>query len=582
MANGERIKFGPFEANLRTCELFRRGSKVPIQQKPFQLLAILLHRSGDLVTREEIQQLLWPDTYVQKELSLNTAVRKLRLALGDKEHTRHYIETVGSRGYRFSQSVTISGVPDSFRAPVSVRRIRLAVLPLENVSGPEHEAFSDGLTEQLIACLGRVGEHVNVIAPVSSMQYKRTSKSTVQICSELRCDHILSGSVLRVGNRIRVTAKLIRASDQACAWTDSFSSDQLDVLALQDEIAAQITQALRSVFPNGTHQSKPLAGVHPDLMAKYLRATAFAGQAFEAGFENAARLLHEVLEAAPDFALAHADLAKLLANSATFGIMPVSVLFREVQEHARAALAISDNLESAHIALGYMHFYYEADWDEAERAFRRAVQINPSCVPAYMGLSQVMTASGMVDQGIDFMRHAHDLDPISPIVNTMLACAHYFAGQHEHAERVLAEGLALHPGFPIALVTLSWVKLATGRPAEAVAPAQEARERSGDSPLIAASLSYVLACAGQVRKARTTLTRLRESPHVPTYWLALCHLALNESDAALDLLETCMHERCAWRVLMLVDPKVKALAEHPRYRAMVDQLNFPDAAAAGQ
>jgi TolB-like protein len=249
MADGERVIFGPFEADLKTGELFRRGIKVLIQQKPFQLLALLLQRPGELVTREELQELLWPDTFVQKDLSLNTAVRKLRLALGEKGHRGKFIETVGSRGYRLARNIAVCGSAGTVRLAGSPHQIRLAVMPLENLCGAEHEMFSDGLSEQLIARLGRISEQISVIAPVSSMQYKRSAKSTAQICHELQCDYILSGSVLSSVGRVRVTAKLIRGTDQSCVWTESFASDQIEILAIHDEIAIQIAHALPSILP---------------------------------------------------------------------------------------------------------------------------------------------------------------------------------------------------------------------------------------------------------------------------------------------------------------------------------------------
>jgi TolB-like protein/tetratricopeptide (TPR) repeat protein len=583
MADGERVKFGPYEADLKTGELFRRGIKVPIQQKPFQLLALLLQRPGELVTREELQELLWPDTFVQKDLSLNTAVRKLRLALGEKGHGGRFIETVGSRGYRFSQHIVVSGSVGQLQPAPSPRRIRLAVMPLENLSGPEHELFSDGLSEQLIARLGRMTEQVSVIAPVSSMQYKRTAKDAAQICQELRCDYVLSGSVLSSGGRVRVTAKLIRGSDQSCVWTESFASDHAEILAIQDEIAIQIAHAMRTMLPRTKGTSGLTPSTSPEVLARYLKATTFANQAFDSGFENAARLLREALEIEPNFALAHADLARLYANAAMFGIMPAEMLFREVRAHANAALAISSQIESAHIALGYLHFYFEAGWDEAAHCFRRAAAINPSCVWAYIGLSQLMTATGALQKGIEYMRQAHELDPVSPIVVTMLGCAYYFAADYDNAERILNEGLALFPGFPIALASLSWVDIARGRGKEAVAYTREACEHSHDSPLMVAQHCYALATAGETRKARTLLAELHGSTRlVPSYWLALCELALHDADAAVNLLERCHTNRCAWRVLMSVDPKLQPLSAHPRFRALLHEMRFPEAAAGGR
>jgi len=284
------IHFGAFDVDLRAGELHKNGVKLKLQGQPFQVLVALLERPGEIVTREELRQRLWPsDTFVDFEHNLNSAVRRLREAVGDSADNPRFIETLARHGYRF-----IAPVAEQARAvPRAQFRIRtlwitalatativalvvglnigewrqwlfnrasgapmqsLAVLPLENLSGnPEEEYFADGMTEELITQLARL-RALRVISRQSVMQYKGTNKPLPQIASELHVGALVQGSVLRAGNRVRITAQLVRASPEEHLWAESYERDVRDTIFLQQEVARDIASQIKVTV-------SPLTGV---------------------------------------------------------------------------------------------------------------------------------------------------------------------------------------------------------------------------------------------------------------------------------------------------------------------------------
>ncbi len=222
-----RISFGVFEVDLRARELRKEGVKLKLQEQPLEVLQVLLEKPGEIVTREELQQRIWPsDTFVDFDHGLYNAIKRLREALGDSAETPRFIETLSRRGYRFVGKIECE-------AP---QMRSLAVLPLENLSrDPEQEYFAEGLTEALITTLAKIGE-LRVVSRTSAMQYKGVHKPLREIARELEVDAIVEGSVLRAGRRVRITAQLIDAAKEAHLWAESYERDLRNVLALQSEV----------------------------------------------------------------------------------------------------------------------------------------------------------------------------------------------------------------------------------------------------------------------------------------------------------------------------------------------------------
>jgi TolB-like protein len=235
------VRFGTFEVNLHSRELRKHGMRIRLEEKPFQILEMLLERAGHVVTRRTLRERLWPNTHVGYEHGLNTAVNKLRDLLGDSARCPRFVETLPRLGYRF-----IVPVVEPEKATAAAARKMLLVLPFENLSGEsEHEYFADGLTEETISQLGQLNpKRLGVIARTSAIQYKATKKSIGEIAAELHVDCVLEGSVRCQGRRLRITGQLIEARDQTHLWAASYDRDLLDVLDVQTDVARQIGKAL--------------------------------------------------------------------------------------------------------------------------------------------------------------------------------------------------------------------------------------------------------------------------------------------------------------------------------------------------
>src|SRR5216683_7331142 len=231
------IRFGAFEVDLDSHELRKHGLRVRLEEKPFQILKLLLEHSGSLVTRSALRERLWPDTVVGYEHGLNTAVNKLRDLLGDSARSPRFIETLSRVGYRFIAPVG--------EAAMAAKKM-LLVLPFENLCGDcEQEYFVEGLTEEMISQFGQLNpKKLGVIARTSAVQYKATKKSIGEMVAELHVDCVLEGSVRCNGRRVRITGQLIEARGQSNLWSATYDRDLRDVLDVQTDVARQIGKAV--------------------------------------------------------------------------------------------------------------------------------------------------------------------------------------------------------------------------------------------------------------------------------------------------------------------------------------------------
>src|SRR2546427_12292825 len=257
------VRFGAFELDQDAGELRKQGTRMKLQEQPLQMLQVLLQRPGEVVTREELQQKIWPsDTFVDFDHGINHAIKRLREALGDAAETPHYIETLPRRGYRFIGKIECN-------AP---RMRSLAVLPLENLShDPQQEYFAEGLTEALITTLAKIGE-LRVISRTSAMHYRGVHKPLHEIARELEVDAIVEGTVLRAGHRVRITAQLIDASKETHLWAESYERDLRNVLALQAEVAQAIAREVRvKLTPQEQAHFAQSHPVNPEAYEAYLK-----------------------------------------------------------------------------------------------------------------------------------------------------------------------------------------------------------------------------------------------------------------------------------------------------------------------
>jgi len=512
------IRFGVFEVDLRAGELRKQGLKIKLQDQPFQLLQILLERPGEVVTREELQQRIWPaDTFVDFEGGVNNAVKRLREALGDRADNPRFIETLPKRGYRFigvvngSVQKPANGLTSSvgsfdkprpkplpkailiglgfaalllailvlapnkwWRSPVGrgdVPQIRsIAVLPLQNLSGdPTQEYFSDAMTEELITELSRLSA-LRVISRTSVMRYKKTDKRLTEIARELGVDGIVEGSVLRSGDRVRVTAQLIYAPRDSNLWAQTYDRDLRDVLTLQSSVASAIADEIHAkMTPAEQVHLKSLRPVNRKALDAYLdghqhlerssdlalRKTGWPKPS-EAEFRKAVAFFEQSTREDPEYSPAYVGLSQAwhvcwLPDLADLG---------KAKAAAVKAVELDSESAQAHLQLAHMLILYDRDWTAAEKEFVRVLEIAPSSAAGHDDYAGYLENLGRREQAKREYEWAQQLDPdvvhvpdfsqtpnqkveegrrymathtVTPIDNWLLAQALYQAGVHKEA-----------------------------------------------------------------------------------------------------------------------------------------------------
>jgi len=249
-----RIRFGQFEADLKSRELFCNGLKIPLQEKPFLILSALLQSPQELITREQLALRVWPDSYVEIDFCLNTAVRKLRRALNDSVDHPRFIETVGKLGYRFigpmsMSEETHSGTPEQppTTSSCATRPLRLLVLPFEDLGVSPDGVFAEGMTLHIVTRLV-AGRHKHLALVFS--RRKHDVRNVHQISRELHADYVLTGSVLRSDGRMRIDVELIDQTDQSCVWAETYTRAQSDFIVIQDDIAQHLSRSLMRILPH--------------------------------------------------------------------------------------------------------------------------------------------------------------------------------------------------------------------------------------------------------------------------------------------------------------------------------------------
>jgi TolB-like protein len=571
------VRFGPFQADLKSGELRRNGQRVRLQELPFQVLSLLLERHGDVVTREELRNKIWTaDTFVDFDHGLNKAINKIRGALGDRPELPRYIETVSRRGYRFIAPV-LAGTPQE--APAPLPKLRLAVLPFENLGeDPAQEYFSDGMTDEMIAQLGRLDPHrLGVIARTSAMQYKRTGKDIATIGRELGIDYIVEGSVRRAGNRVRIAAQLIKVSDQTHLWSESYEREMDDMLNLQNDVARRIGRSLAlELLPEMTPGASSPGKLHPDAHEHYLRGRFLAMQRTETALLAGIECFERALTEDPDYAPAHAGLADCYSLLSWFGALRPHEAAPKARTAAQRALALDDKLGAAHCSLALMHFWYEWRWNDAERELRRAIELNPSYPAAHHWLGSFLSAMGRLDEAVEQHRLAIELDPLSLIIAKSIADPYYYGRQFEAAEQYTRNVLEREPRFAPGHFDLGRILLCRGNHAAAI----EAFERAANisqNPSATTALAAAAAFAGQGERALQLLQEAQQGSvgrYLPSPLVAQVYLGLGDVDTAFEWMQKGIEERSYWLVLTRQDPLYDPFRRHPRFQTLLEIVGF--------
>ena len=580
----EKLYFDPFELDSENFELRRAGQRIKLDRIPLELLCLLVKRAGRLVSHEDAIRAIWgPHVVIEADAALYTAIRKVRRALGDQPSKPRWIETVPRKGYRFLARAEArsahTAAPASAAAP---GRSVLAVLPLQNLSGdPRRNYFSDGLTEQLIAELGRCSpQELGVIARTSVLRYAGTHKSIAEIAAELGADYLIEGSVRHERGRVRITLQLIRASDQVHIWSESFDRPRDRILQVQAEIgqtvAAQIRLKLAVPYT-------PAAAVDPDVYDRFLRGSQLRNQRTGPAIRRAIQHFEGALAGDGCYAPAWAGLAMCHATLAITSDARPQDSFGAARESAQRALALNSALPEAHVACGVIQFWYDWDWRGAEQAFRRAAALNPSDSSARMFLAHLHSNLARHGEAIAEIRAARRLDPVSAILNTHEGQFLYNARRYDEAMLPLERALELMPRFWVARVVAGKLLGVCGRTRRALGEFLKAQRYSFGNTEATALRGYTLGASGDGARARVilrSLERRSQRRYVPPVHRALVHLGLGEQARALEALQEAMQEHDVRLTFLAVEPRWDPLRAHRSFDLIRERIGLPPPASA--
>ncbi len=620
------IRFGAYDVDLRSGEVRKAGIRIKLQPKPFQVLSILLANPGAAITREELQTRLWaPDTFVDFDHGLNTAVSKIRDALNDPADNPRFIETLPN-GYRFIAPVSappietptspppesepkakpqagrrrswrlhlgwgavaaiilIASVPAlrylrNFLSPHRTQINSIAILPLRNLSGdPTQDYFADGMTDELITQMAQVSS-LRVVSAASAMRYKNTTLSTRQLGRELNVDAFVEGSVLRSGNRVRVTAQLIDVATDTHIWAEDYNGDTRDVMFVQSDIASAIATKVRAkIAPRENEKLSLPHPVDPRAYDAYLAGRGYwlrgktpANKGDD--LPKSQEAFQKAIAYDPSYAPAYSGLANYYGLMAGLGDLPVADNWKLSEQAARKALSLDDSLADAHFALATKLMFYDWDWSAAEQEIHRGLALDPHFAELHNLYSHLLAYTGRFDESIAEARRAEELDPLGEYNSVQRALR--FSRRYDlflpEMERTFANNpVEIHEN-------KAWVHRARKEYAQEVHETDQQLRLQGRvryADLLArayASGGYRAWWEAQLVEMRRQSEKRRVSP----FEFAEAYAALRDADKTMHYLELGYQERTADIVRIQVNPAYDDLHRDPRYRDLVRRVGLP-------
>ena len=635
-----KLRFGPYELRPRTRQLYKRETKLRLRPQPFRVLQLLAMRAGDVVTREELRQLLWSsDTFVDFEHGLNTSIKVLRAVLNDSASEPRYIETLPKLGYRLivpvsveqgaprevgvyaetvfvdrdvtPQTATAVARPSSewrrwgvvlaisslllavalsgysqwlrsrVRAQAAPNRLMLAVLPFENLTGdPAQEYFSDGLTEEMIAQLGRLDPAgLSVIARTSVEHYKGSHAPLETIRRELGVQYVLEGSVRRDADKVRISAQLIQMRDQTHLWARQYDRELSHLLALQGEIAQDIAGEIQAALGEKKHAlPAPQVSLPPsyDAYDLYLEGRYFWNKRTKEGFQRASEYFQQATARDRNFARAYAGLADTYGLMSTWALVPQGEFMPKARSAALRALELDENLAEAHTSLALVAENYDYDWQGAEKEFKRAIQLDPSYATAHQWYAECLSWQGRFEEALAESERARQLDPLSIIIASDHAVILYQSRQYDRAIAQARSVLEMDPNAPSAEEVLLYSYVQEGRFVEAEKLVSH-EESPADGAWLWVKKARVYGPWGRTSETQQALAKVEHfhwKPEERVLALLPVYAATGRKEQAIALLERAIAEHSNAITSIKVDPIYDPLRRDPRFEALLRRLGL--------
>jgi TolB-like protein/DNA-binding winged helix-turn-helix (wHTH) protein len=629
-------RFGQFMLDPGRRTLSRADSLVSLTPKAFDVLLFLVQNPNRLVTKEELLQAVWGDTFVE-EGNLTQYISHLRKALGYNSEDTRLIVTIARKGYQFTMDVTaaetaemakqgavqvpradssladtqaVLGSPAAEAAPKAPKhwrnaavmgaaavilavvcfaswrhvggmtppksqKIMLAVLPFENLTGdPNKEYLADGLTEETISQLGRLNpEQLGVIARTSVMGYKHKDERLDQIGRELSVQYVLENSLRESGNHLRLTAQLIQVKDQTHLWAQDYDYLAKDILNVQDDVAKAVAREVRLRL--SSQQQAELAQSHPanpEAFDAYLQGYYHFERETAKDTDMAARYYERATQLDPGYALAWVGLSRARNWQANISLIPAEEGHRLAREAVERALALNPNLAEAHAQMGRIKQQVDFDWVGAHASFQRAVALDPGNPEVVRTAAGSTATLGRFDEALLLNRRAVDLDPLNADSWESLAETEFFMGQLDEAAADFKKALELNPDVVAAHMVLSQIYVMQGRPHDALPEIELERY----DPLRAFLYPVAYYALGRKKESDATLSELIAKYHTSmAYSIAEVYAFRNQPDEAFEWLDRAYAQRDGGLVVTKVEPLLKNLRNDPRFAVFLKKLNLP-------
>lgn len=482
--------------------------------------------------------------------------------------------------WRESRRVDRTGAnraPD--RAGAASRRTMIAILPFTVLGGTEGY-LADGLMEEMISQLGRLSPGaLGVIARTTMMSYRGDGRSVRQIAAELKVDYVVEGSVRRERHRVRVTAHLVDASDQAYRWSNTYDETMRSILVLQRSLAADIAAGIRLTLTPRLDERRGAADrVVSAAYEAHLEGRSLLNRFRPDAVRRSISAFQRALMADPAYAPAYASLAEAHQQLSVWTEVPPSRALPSALEAVQHALRLDPDLPEAHASLGLIHATYLWNWAEAERSFRRALELNPGCSPAGQWFGEFLAVMGRIDDALAVIDAALVHDPMSPAILSTRAFVLWMARRFDEAVDQAEAVLDIDPAYPMALIRLGAAHAGKGDWGHATRAFRRAAAAAPDLPACYGLLGYAQGRAGnrpQALAALEKLTRMRQSRYVPAFTFGMVHLGLGEMDRAIRCIEDEYHSRGWFLVLLNQAPHFDPLRGTPRFDAIVRRMKLP-------
>lgn len=629
----QTIKFGEdfdFEFDLDAFQL-RRGDRVlKLEPTPMELLLLLIEHKGKLVTREQITERIWGEkVFVDTDNGINGAIRKIRLTLRDDSEKPRFIQTVPGKGYRFIatiedrplQTPLIQFLPSTppdpplpetvetnhtkrsflrFLVPAAVllvalvavfgwlhwknrirpvssdARLMLAVLPFQNLTGDtSQDYFSDGLTEEMIAQLGRLDpKHLGVIARTSVMHYREAQLPIDQIARDLGVQYVLEGSVRRDAGRVRITTHLIQTRDQTDLWSRQYDRESESLLTLQGEIAQEIADQIQLTLSPAKRSTlgRPATVESYAAYDLYLKGRYFYNKRTVEGFHQAIEYFSQAIATDPNYARAYAGLADTYALLGGYSMKPQKEYIEKARAAALKALQLDNSLPEAHTSLAVIAQNYDLDWPTAEEEYRRAIQLDSNYATAHHWYAEFLSYQGRFDESFAEIERARQIDPLSLIIAADKGAILFYSRQYPQSIAQLKSVLEMEPNFPRARIIIfpcmqermyPWV--------------QTQLEKWPEDPWMVMMKTYMYSKTGHSARAASELHRLAkqtQDDHLDPAPLATAYAVVGDKQHAFFWMEKAYQQRSTALSTLKVNPLYDSLRDDPRFRDLLHRVKL--------